>query len=216
MHHDLTELSQLLYSAVVSDACDQAGLRDQTLTPGIRPITAAKEVLLGWARTVQFSPVDVPTDPPYASEIAFIDSLKADDVVLATSAGPLTGVWGELFSTAASARGARGAILDSYVRDSRKIGDLGFPVHALGARPADIHGRLSVNQTDITLTVREVSVTTGDFVIADLDGVTVVPAAFVDQVLEAAVAKATTETKARQRLFEGAKLGDVWNEYKVL
>lgn len=216
MELELDRLATTLYSAVVSDACDHIGLRNQTLHPGTRPLAAASTTLVGWARPVVTVPVTAPPERPYGTEIDFIDSLRTGDVVVAHCSHADTAFWGELFSTAATGRGARGAVVDGYIRDLRGIDELGFPLHALGTRPADSLGRLSIEQSDIPLTVRGVEVSPGDFVIADLDGVTVVPRAVAAEVLQRALDKATTESDARRLLLDGGKLADVWERYRVL
>jgi len=96
-------LRRVGYSAVVSDCCDQVGLRGQTMTSGINPVSRGTGVLVGFARTVRSVPVDAIPDEPYSAEIDFIDSLRPDDVVVGTVEAP-GAFWGELFSTAAKAR----------------------------------------------------------------------------------------------------------------
>jgi regulator of RNase E activity RraA len=155
-------------------------------------------------------------DPPYAAEVAFLDSLRPGDVVVATTGGSPSAFWGELFSTAAAARGARGAVVDGYVRDQVKIEATGFPVFATGARPADSHGRLSIVAQDVLLDLGGVTVRSGDLVVADCDGVVVVPREVCHEVIGKALEKAALENQARDLLREGALLADVWERFRVL
>ena len=208
-------LRRVGYSAVVSDCCDQVGLREQTMTSGINPVSRDAGVLVGFARTVRSVPVDAIPDEPYSAEIDFIDSLRPDDVVVGSVEAP-GAFWGELFSTAAKARGAVGVVVDGLIRDQARIEKMGFPVFARGARPTDSLGRISIREQDTALSIAGVAVRSGDLIVADVDGVTVVPADAIAEVATRAIEKATTETDARRLLEEGALLRDAWNRFRVL
>lgn len=214
--HDLDTLSDVLYSAVVSDSCDRAGLRHQVAEPGLHGATQTLPVLVGWARTVQARPVAEAPARHYGAEIDFVDSLRTGDVVLADTTAAYSGFWGELFSTAATGRGARGAVIDGMVRDHVKMTALGFKIYARGAHPSDSLGRLSIVEQDHALRFRGVAARSGDFVIADVDGVVIVPRDRVREVLSYAVEKATIEDRARELLIQGGKLADVWEKFRVL
>jgi regulator of RNase E activity RraA len=211
----IAELRRVAYSAVVSDCCDQVGLRDQTMSAGIAPVSGGSDVLVGFARPVLSVAVDSVPDEPYRAEIDFIDSLGPDDVVVATVEAP-GAFWGELFSTAARARGAVGVVVDGLVRDQVRIRQLGFPVYARGARPTDSLGRISIQECDTTVLIGGITVAPGDLVVADIDGVTVVPVDAIDEVAARTIEKATTENHAREMLEGGAFLRDAWDRFRVL
>mgnify|MGYP001579676382 CR=1 FL=1 len=79
---------------------------------------------------------------PYAKEIEALDSVCPGEVVAISTGGSRRNApWGELLSTAATARGARGAVADGLVRNVKKIRQLGFPVFARGIKPVDSKGR---------------------------------------------------------------------------
>jgi 4-hydroxy-4-methyl-2-oxoglutarate aldolase len=79
---------------------------------------------------------------PYALEIEALDSvLPGEVVVVGTGESKRNAPWGELLSTAAMARGARGAVIDGLIRDVKKAIALGFPVFAAGIKPVDSRGR---------------------------------------------------------------------------
>ena len=129
-------VEEKLYTAVVSDSLDELGYRSQAMREYLRPLSP-NDRFVGWART--FSYVDVyhiPPDP-YGMEIEALDTIISGEVVVVSTAGSLQNApWGELLSTAARARGSRGAVIDGLVRDVRKIQELGFPVFARGMKPA--------------------------------------------------------------------------------
>jgi regulator of RNase E activity RraA len=150
-------------------------------------------------------------------EIEAIDSiLPGEVVVVSTQQSKRNAPWGELLSTAAKARGARGAVIDGIIRDIRKIEALEFPVLAAGIKPVDSMGRGIVTGYNVPVECGEVLVNPGDFVFADLDGIIVVPQASVQEVVQLALTKASREDSSRSELFAGAYLRDVFRRYGVL
>ncbi|MDR3661268.1 MAG: RraA family protein, partial [Mycobacterium sp.] len=130
-----------LYTGVLSDACDAAGHRNRALRPDVRPLDEAR-VLAGRAKTVVWAPMFHVPERPYDKEIAAVDSLCPGDVfVMAVGRSEEIVPWGELLTTAALARGGRGAVLDGLVRDAAQIRRLGLPVFCTGRRPYDSCGR---------------------------------------------------------------------------
>jgi 4-hydroxy-4-methyl-2-oxoglutarate aldolase len=217
--HDLELCSfveQNLYTAVVSDALDQVGARHQAMREYLRPVHGQCR-FAGWARTISCSDIyHIPADP-YSLEIEAVDSLLPGEVaVVGTGKSTRNAPWGELLSTASGARGARGAIVDGLVRDVRKIEELGFPVFAAGIKPVDSMGRGIVTAYNVPVECGEVMVHAGDFVFADFDGIVVVPAAMVKQVIDLAVDKVRRENDSRAELMQGAFLRDVFAKYQVL
>jgi regulator of RNase E activity RraA len=137
-------------------------------------------------------------------------------VVISTGGSKRNAPWGELLSTAALARGARGAVVDGLVRDVRRIEELGFPVFAAGIKPVDSKGRGIVIDLNVPVECAGVLVHPGDLVVADFDGVVVVPSGIVDDVLRVAKDKAGRENHSRAELLQGAYLRDVFDKYGVL
>ena len=205
-----------LYTAVVSDALDQLGMRNQAMREYLRPVYASCKVA-GWARTISCSDLYHIPEDPYSIEIEAVDSLLPGEIaVVGTQKSIRNAPWGELLSTASRARGARGAIIDGLVRDVQKIEELGFPVFASGIKPVDSMGRGCVTAYNVPVECGEVLVHAGDFVFADFDGVVVVPKAMVKEVIELAADKVRREDSSRAELMKGAYLRDVFKKYGVL
>jgi len=207
---------QKLYTAVVSDALDQVGIRKQAMREYLRPVYRCGR-FAGRARTIACSDVYHIPDDPYSMEIESVDSIQPGEVVvISTQKSVRNAPWGELLSTAAKARQARGAVIDGLVRDTDKIEQLGFPVLAAGIKPVDSMGRGIVTAYNVPVECGEVLVHPGDFVFADPDGVVVVPKANVREVLKLAADKVDRENHSRAELMQGAYLRDVYRKYGVL
>jgi 4-hydroxy-4-methyl-2-oxoglutarate aldolase len=209
-------VEQKLYTAVVSDSLDELGYRNQAMREYLRPLSP-DDRFVGWART--FSYVDlyhIPSDP-YATEIEALDTILPGEVVVISTAGSLQNApWGELLSTAAKVRGSRGAVIDGLVRDVRKIHELGFPVFARGIKPVDSKGRGTVIDYNVPVDCGGVLVSPGDLVFADYDGVIVVPAQVLPEVVRMATEKVEKENGSRAELMRGGYLRDVYAKFGVL
>jgi 4-hydroxy-4-methyl-2-oxoglutarate aldolase len=205
-----------LYTAVLADSLDETGLREQAMRETIRPLSP-NLVFAGWARTIACMDVYHIGDDPYGVEIEAVDSLMPGEIaVVSTGDSKRNAPWGELLSTAALSRGARGAVIDGLVRDVKKIEALGFPVFAAGIKPVDSRGRGLVVDYNVPVECGSVLVTPGDLVVADFDGVVVIPARAVPEVVRLATEKVTRENQSRAELMSGRLLRDVYRKYGVL
>jgi regulator of RNase E activity RraA len=212
----MAELSAQVTTAHLADALDTLGHRNQVMDAAIRPLQQGARAA-GRAATLQFAPVDHDVPEPYDDAIAFIDGLAPGALaVIACGGSTRSGFWGELFSAAALGRGAVGVVCDSYVRDSPKVRALGFPAFSLGTRPIDYRARMEITGMGRPVTCGGVVVRPGDLVLADDDGVVVVPADAEAEAVERANAKAVRETTVLDELRAGATLRSVWDRYRVL
>jgi len=211
-------MAETLYVAVISDILDSMGFRNQVLQPGIVPAQPdSRQVLVGRAATVLVGPRYDVVEHPYTNQIAAIDGLMPGEV-LVCGVGGITNiaVWGELFSNAAKARGARGFLTDGCHRDTRMVLDLGFPVYSRGPRPVDISGRGSVISVGRPIEVAGVAVRPGDVVVAEVDGIVIVPQEVAEETVSRAFEKVAKEDGAREDLRAGVLLSEVWSKYRVL
>jgi regulator of RNase E activity RraA len=215
---DLPRDFEKLYSAVVSDALDAAGLFHQAMPPSIRPLDEAL-LLCGRARTAIYMETAhvEPGTNPYALEIKLVDDLKPGEVaVFACGGSRRIAPWGGMLSTATRARGAAGCVTDGFVRDIKVIRRLGLPVFHGGIAPLDSKGRGEVRAIDVPVFCGGVRVEAGDLVIGDADGVVVVPQAAEAEVLARAFDKLDREDNSMAELAGGAYLRDVFARYGVL
>lgn len=206
-----------LTSAMLSDALDACGLRSQVLERRLAPLVPGSRAM-GRAATARFVPstADAPDDP-YGPAIDFISGLRAGElVVMATGASNASAFWGELFSAAAIGAGAVGVVTDGNLRDTPKIAALGFPAFARSRRPLDYRRRMALVETGEPVTIGGVVIAAGDLVLADDDGVVVVPRAREAEVLAAARARADGESTVLAELLAGESLRVVWDRHRIL
>ena len=205
-----------LYAAVISDVLDSLSAREQAMRADICPVYPGA-IVVGRAYTVASADIFEVGDDPYRGEIEAVDSLKANDVfVLCTNRSTRTCVWGELLSTAARARGARGVIIDGYTRDVAQIAAMNFPVFATGRRPVDSAGRGIIIGHGCPVSCGDVLVHPGDIVFGDIDGVVVIPKELEKKVISLALEKVEKENLVRNELLKGTMLRDAYAKHKIL
>jgi regulator of RNase E activity RraA len=206
---------EAFYTAVIADALDRLGLRNQTLDPAIRPLYAKARVT-GTALPVVIESREQVSDPPYDEQMQVIEAIAPGDVlVIQVEPGVTAATWGELFSCAARGRGALGVVTDGNIRDAEQIEELAFPVFTRGYSPLDTLGRAEVSHYNKEACCGGVRVRPGDRIFADGDGVVVVPREAIDEVLTIAREKGGKEMDSRADLLAGASVREVWQRYGV-
>jgi regulator of RNase E activity RraA len=209
-------MRQSLYSAVVCDALDAEGWPRQSPRVPLRPLTVSG-VLVGRCKTTLWADMAHPDPQPYELELAAVDGCRADEVLIAAAGGSMrSGIWGELLTTAAKNGGCVGVIVDGAVRDLGRMRDMQFPVYARGGCIFDSKDRQRVIDVDVPVEIDGVRFAPGDLVVADEDGVVVVPRAIEEAVLRRAWDKVHAENEVRDAIRAGMKATDAFRKYGIL
>ena len=212
----LAELAGLS-SALVADCLDQAGLPSRVMSPHIRPLSPGFRAA-GLATTIHVVEVDAkPANAAdfYKSELAAVNSVRPGDLLVVSHARK-AGFWGELLATAAARRGAVGLVGDCLARDSQGLVEMGFPSFVAGLNPLDSLGRLDVDTLGVDVECGGVTVRQGDLVVADADGIVVVPAESITLIMAAAKAKSEQEDAMRRDLESGMGIVDAYRKHEIL
>jgi 4-hydroxy-4-methyl-2-oxoglutarate aldolase len=204
-----------LFTAVIGDVLDLHGLHHQFLMPECRPLSS-KMVVCGRAMTVFETDISEPVDPPFGLMLEALDSMQADEVYIAAGSSPRYALWGELMSTAARARGAAGAVLAGYTRDTNGIVEMNFPVFCYGSYAQDQRGRGQVVDFRVPLEINGITIQPGDIIFGDIDGVLVLPRETEHIVVPEALERVKKEKTARKLLLNGASAETVFCETGVL
>lgn len=200
-----------LFTCVVGDVLDKRNLLHQYLPPEIRPLSPemivigrAMPVLAGDAFQVMAEESANPLSrKAFGLMLEALDDLRTDEIYISTGSSPRNALWGELMSVRALKCGAKGAILNGFVRDTRKILAMGFPTFCFGSYGQDSAPRYKVHDFRIPIEICGVSVRPGDILFGDIDGVVVVPAEVVTEIFTLAFEKVRGERTVRKALEEG-------------
>ena len=221
-------MKEKLYTPVVGDILDQMGYNHQFLPAAIRPlasqvptqlITSVKGdnwmKLAGYACTVLENDVYGVPKKPFGYMTEALDQLKPNEIYVATGAHN-SALWGELLTASAKARGAVGAVVDGYSRDTAMVLEQNFPVFCSGtwAQDSSIHTYVFDYRCDIE--IGQVTIHDGDIVFGDVDGVLIIPRAIAEEVIEKALQKAATEKTMRKAIEEGMLVTDAFAKFGVL
>jgi regulator of RNase E activity RraA len=210
------ELAEEVRTALVADALDAAGLRHQCLSPGIVPLRRGA-VVIGRAFPVRIAAVQAVPEIPYVRLLESLDAIGPGDVFVAATGGlPDVAIWGELIATACLHRGAIASVCDGYARDTAILRTMGFPVFARGAVPYDSNGRSEVVSYGLPVEIDGVTINHGDLIVADDDGVVIVPEDLAEEILAAALAKNAGESQFRRAVRSGMSATEAFRTYGVL
>jgi 4-hydroxy-4-methyl-2-oxoglutarate aldolase len=196
------EQTPALSTSAISDALDRLGIVGQAL--GITPLDRSFR-LVGRAWTLRYGPVGA--DRGTVGD--YIDDLGPDDVVVLDNQGRLdTTVWGDLLTTTAHRRNVAGTVIDGVCRDVDRSLDLGYPIFSRGNWMRTGKDRVRVEATQVPVSIGGIRVEPGDHLVGDGDGLVVVPAARVAEVLATAEAIELAENTIRAAVEAGASLRD--------
>ncbi|GAB3915720.1 RraA family protein [Larkinella terrae] len=210
------ELKEKLYVAVLSDVLDQLGYTHQATRIPFHAYTGIPK-LLGRCKTTLWADMFDRDKNPYELELQAVDSCQPGDVLIcAAGDSRRSGIWGELLSTAARNSGCVGVIVHGGVRDIDKMRAMEFPVFATSRNPYDSQNRQRVIDLDVTVEIDGVQFRPGDLVMADEDGIVVVPKEIENQAIAAALEKVDAENTTRDAIKNGMKAWEAYQKFGVL
>jgi regulator of RNase E activity RraA len=187
----------------VSDAMDKLGVHGQVL--GIMPLANYTKVVVGPAFTVKY----VPASTPPGTVGDFIDEVAEGDVVVIDDDGRTDcTVWGDIMTQYAGLRGIAGTVIDGVCRDVNKaLGD-NYPLFTAGRFMRTGKDRVQVESVNTTVAIGTVRVVSRDIVVADANGVVIVPRGRAREVAHSARQIEEVESRIREQIAQGKSLGD--------
>jgi 4-hydroxy-4-methyl-2-oxoglutarate aldolase len=194
-----------LYIAAINDIFQERGLHHQWLGPEIscKTMDLQDKIIAGAAFTVQwiFDPLPDEREKPAAK---MIESYPEDGIIVVDAgADQISGFWGELVTTVCLNNGVRGAVINGGAKDTGIIKTMGFPVFCKYPSPVDGFYRSRLRGWQIPIWINEVLIRPGDMIVADNDGVLVVPQEIAEEILIVTERRVFEESQTRVLLQQG-------------
>ncbi len=197
-----------LDTATLSDALDKLGIHGQCYR--IKPRSTAFR-MAGRAWTLLYGPAGNP--PGTVGD--YIDDVPPGSVIVLDNGGRDNAtVWGDILTEIAHRRGIAGTVIDGICRDVALCLELGYPVFSKDHWMRTGKDRVQVEATGGPVNIGDVRVVPGDILRGDADGVVVIPAAFEQQVLDAAEAVEAAESRIRAAVRGGMRLDEARKQFR--
>ncbi|HEX4194769.1 MAG TPA: hypothetical protein VHY80_16800 [Stellaceae bacterium] len=206
MSDSLVERLRRLDTCAVSDALDRLGL--PSAVTGIGP-RSVRQRIAGRVRTVKLEAANGRTAKHHLCTTAIEASDAGDVIVIEQKSGIDAAGWGGILSLGAKTKGVSGVIVDGPARDIDEAIDLGFPVYARAVTARTARGRIIEVSTGQPVSIGEVAVSDGDYVLADGSAVTFIPAAQLEKVVAEAEKLAAREGLMAKAAREGKPMSQV-------
>lgn len=200
---DLTQRLEACYAAAVHDVLRGMGHGNCVLPAGIRALDPSRR-LAGEVWTVS-GHVDNTRDPhdTLLAWTGLLSKAPSGKVVVCQPNTHEIALMGELSAETLHFRGVRGYVVDGGCRDTDFILTLGFPVYCSFHTPKDIVGRWVPDRFGEPVTIGGVTVSTGDWLLADRDGVVIIPGAIAAEVVQKTEAVQLQENRVRTAILAG-------------
>ncbi len=214
--HELCALcTRELFTPVVGDILDDLGFTHQFLPQPLQPLREEMR-LAGRAMPVVMIDVFGKQKKPFGLLTEALDQLQPDEIYLASGGEMRCAYWGEILTATAKKRGAAGAVINGFHRDTPKVLEQNWPVFSRGRFAQDSAVRTQVVDFRCPIEIGPVAVQPGDLVFGDLDGVVVVPKKVEAEVIERALAKARGEKLVRKEIEAGMTSTAAFKKYGIL
>ena len=204
-----------LYTPVVGDILDELGYYHQFLPQPVQPMRL-QDKLVGRAMPVLMIDVFGPQKKPFGKLTEALDQLQEGEIYIATGGTMRCAYWGEILTATARMRGARGAVIDGYHRDTPQVLEQNWLVFSRGRYAQDSGVRTQVADYRCNIEIQGVWIEPGDLIFGDLDGVLIVPKKIEQEVIGKAIQKARGEKLVRKEIENGMSSTAAFAKYGIL
>ena len=204
-----------LYTPVVGDVLDRFGQNHRFLPQPIQPLREEMKVA-GRAMPALLIDVYGQQKKPFGLLTESLDDLRPGEVYLASGGEMRCAYWGELLTATARVRGAVGAVINGFHRDTPQVLAQNWPVFSRGRFAQDSSVRTQVVDFRCGIEVGGVCVEPGDLIFGDLDGVLIIPRRLEQEVIAGALEKARGEKLVRKAIEGGMSATEAFKTFGIL
>lgn len=205
--NEMCQRYRRLYLPAVCDAVYSLGMEEKVLPSSLRPLFPEQRVA-GIAYTVRGQAIEPTIDwdsgvERISSYLEVFDQLPTDSVLVSVNPDSHVGHFGELTGNSAKARGCVGVILDGNLRDIEGLREIGLQVFYRDLSPLNAIGRWEMVASQVPVSIGGVTISPGDVVVGEFDGILVIPAADAERVLVRAEEIVGSEALVREEMRSG-------------
>jgi regulator of RNase E activity RraA len=204
-----------LYTPVVGDILDELGCYHQFLPQPIQPVELHYKVI-GRAMPALMIDVYGPQEKPFGKLTEALDQLRKNEIYIASGGDMRCAYWGEILTATAKARGASGAVINGFYRDTTRVLEQNWPVFSRGRYAQDSCVRTQVVDFRCRIEIGGVCIMPGDLVFGDMDGVLIIPRQHEVVATRQALEKARGEKLVRKEIENGMSSTAAFIKYGIL
>jgi 4-hydroxy-4-methyl-2-oxoglutarate aldolase len=212
---NITERLTACYTGAVYDVMREMGHPNCVLPHDIRPLDDTKK-LAGpvWTCSGRIDET-ISNDDSLMSWTGLLSKAPAGSVLVCQPNDSTIAHMGELSAETLNHRGVLGYVVDGGNRDSDFIKKLGWPVFFRYFTPKDVVGKWAVESMGDPIVIGEVEITLGDWILADIDGVVVIPQSMIESVLDKTEEIMSTESELRTMILNGMDPQEAYKRYRL-
>jgi 4-hydroxy-4-methyl-2-oxoglutarate aldolase len=212
---NITERLAACYTGAVYDVMREMGHPNCVLPHEIRPLDDT-QTLAGPVWTCSGRIDDsISNDDSLMSWTGLLGKAPSGSVLVCQPNDSTIAHMGELSAETLNHRGVLGYVVDGGNRDSEFIKQLGWPVFFRYFTPKDVVGKWTVESMGDPIVIGEVNITSGDWLLADIDGVVVIPQTMIDSVLDKTEEIMSTESELRMMILNGMDPQEAYKKYRL-
>lgn len=208
-------ITTVLYTPVIGDLLDALGYFHQFLPQPVQPMMPEMK-LAGRAMPVLMIDVHGRQAKPFGLLTQALDQLEPGEIYVASGGAMRCAYWGEILTATARTRGAAGAVINGFHRDTPQVLSQRWPVFSRGRFAQDSAVRTQIAAYRCPIEIEGVWIEPGDLIFGDLDGVVVIPRKAEEEVIAGALEKARGEKVVRAAIEEGTSSTEAFRKYGIL
>jgi len=203
-----------LYSPVICDVLDTIGYQHQYLPNRIQALRPT-DVMVGRAYPTIICDVYGEQEQPLGLLTDAVDHIEPGEVYIVTGGDRRCSYFGEIMTATVKKRGAVGAVIDGYMRDTRLVLEQDFPVFSMGRDAQGSGYRNQVLRYRCPVEIGNIHIDPGDLIFGDIDGVVVIPQAIENEAITAILAKVRGERETREAIESGMSAVEAVKQFGV-
>ena len=210
----LSELNNL-YTGVIYDALRDMGITDCVLSYNIKPTFPVKKLVGPVWTSEGETDHTISKDESLSGWSKLLSKAEPGHIMVCAANNTAVSHMGELSAEVLKNKGVLGVVTDGGTRDVEFLEKINLPVYCSYATPKDIVGNWKVTNFGKPIVIDGVKIVTGDYLLADADGIVIIPKKLTNEVIEKAMSKLNQENIMRESILSGMDPHEAYLKYRI-